>query len=110
MEIQFNSPFAQEEMKAQIALMQVFDPELHVNIIDLGLVYAVDFSEADVATVKMTLSTPHCPMGDAIEQGVRNVMEIAFPDRECKIELVWEPEWNFHMISEAGRAELGLDD
>lgn len=109
MEVQFNSPFAQEEMKAQIALMQVIDPELHVNIIDLGLVYAVDFSVAGRITVQMTLSTPHCPMGDAIEQGVHNVLEMAFPDRTINIDLVWEPEWNFHMISEAGREQLGLD-
>lgn len=109
MEIKFNSPFAQEEMKAQIALMQVIDPELNVNIIDLGLVYGVDFTENGYVTVRMTLSTPHCPMGDAIEQGVRNVLEMAFPDRETKIDLVWEPEWNFHMISEAGREQLGLD-
>jgi metal-sulfur cluster biosynthetic enzyme len=98
-----------EEMKAQIALMQVIDPELNVNIIDLGLVYGVDFTENGSVTVRMTLSTPHCPMGDAIEQGVRNVLEMAFPDRETKIDLVWEPEWNFHMISEAGREQLGLD-
>lgn len=109
MEIQFNSPFAQEEMKAQIALMQVIDPELHINIIDLGLVYAVDFSTPGHITVRMTLSTPHCPMGDAIEQGVLNVLGTTFPDRESHIDLVWEPEWNFHMISEAGREQLGLD-
>lgn len=109
MEIQFNSPFAQEEMKAQIALMQVIDPELHVNIIDLGLVYGVDFSTPGYIKVTMTLSTPHCPMGDAIEQGVHNVLRMAFPDRESQINLVWEPEWNFHMISEAGRELLGLD-
>lgn len=109
MEVQFNSLFAQEEMKAQIALMQVIDPELHVNIVDLGLIYGVDFSEPDKITVRMTLSTPHCPMGDAIEQGVRNVLKQAFPDRISQIELVWQPEWNFHMISEAGRQQLGLD-
>lgn len=109
MEIQFNSPFAREEMKAQIALMQVIDPELNINIVDLGLVYGVDFSISGQITVRMTLSTPHCPMGDAIEQGVRNVLGKAFPERESVIELVWEPEWNFHMISEAGKQQLGLD-
>ncbi len=108
MEIQLNNPYAQEQVKAQIALMQVIDPELNINIIDMGLVYEIDFSTPQQITVRMTLSTPHCPMGDAIEQGVLNVLHDTFPDRTASIQLVWEPEWNYHMISEAGKEQLGL--
>lgn len=108
MEISLSSPYASEELKAQTALMEVIDPELSINIIDLGLVYAVDFSTPDAITLTMTLSTKHCPMGDAIQQGVLNVMENTFPDRKTTINLVWEPEWNYTMISEAGKEQLGF--
>lgn len=106
--ISLTNPYAQEEVRANIALMEVIDPELNINIIDMGLVYGVDFSEPQTITVTMTLSTPHCPMGDAIEQGVINVLEAAFPNRQTKINLVWEPEWSIDNISEAGKERLGL--
>lgn len=109
MEIILNDPFAPELMKAQTALMQVIDPELFVNIIDLGLVYGVDFSEMGMTTVTMTLSTPHCPLGEAIMNGVRNALGKAFPDREIKVDIVWEPAWGYHLISDEGKAKLGLE-
>ena len=109
MEIKLNDPFAAEMMKAQTALMQVIDPELFVNVIDLGLVYAVDFTDAAKVKVTMTLSTPGCPMGDAITGGVRNALESAFPGRDIDVDVVWEPRWNFHMISDEGKAQMGLE-
>lgn len=108
MEVSLSGPHAAEQLKAQTALMQVIDPELSVNIVDLGLVYDVDFSDAGKVMVTMTLSTPHCPLGDAIQSGVMNVLKNSFPDREIEINLVWEPEWNYDRISEAGKAQLGL--
>ncbi len=109
MEIRLNDPFAAEMLKAQTALMQVIDPELYVNVIDLGLVYGVDFT--DVATVKvtMTLSTPGCPMGDAITGGVENALATVFPDREIDVEVVWEPRWNYDRITDEGKAQMGLE-
>lgn len=109
MKLTLNSPYAQEEMKAQIALMQVMDPELGVNIIDLGLVYDVDFSHTARVLVTMTFSTPHCPLGDAIKQGVMHAMTKAFPDYQTEIEIVWQPEWNYNMITDAGKSALGID-
>ena len=109
MEISLNNPFAPELMKAQTALMQVIDPELFVNIIDLGLVYGVDFSEIGKIIVTMTLSTPHCPLGDAITGGVHNALGKAFPDREIEVDLVWEPTWSYDNITAEGKAQLGLD-
>lgn len=108
MKISLTNEFAQEEMQANLALMQVIDPELNVNIVDLGLVYGVDFRNPQTVVVTMTLSTPHCPMGDAIEQAVINVLHEVFLGRDVKIELVWEPEWSIDNISEAGREQLGL--
>lgn len=110
MNIALNSPFAQEQIKAQTALMQVIDPELGVNIIDLGLVYAIDFSQNATLVVIMTFSTPHCPLGDAIKQGVTHVLSMAFPDHHIAIQIVWEPEWNSDMITDEGKIALGINN
>ncbi|GGG84574.1 hypothetical protein GCM10007415_17200 [Parapedobacter pyrenivorans] len=109
MEIKLNDPFAAELVKAQTALMQVIDPELYVNVVDLGLVYGVDFTDATKVKVTMTLSTPGCPMGEAITGGVKNALTAAFSDRETEVEVVWEPRWNYHMITDEGKAQLGLE-
>ncbi|QBQ41365.1 metal-sulfur cluster assembly factor [Sphingobacterium psychroaquaticum] len=108
MKIELNKAYAKEQMKAQLALMQVIDPELGVNIIDLGLVYNVDCSRSSIFVVTMTFSTPHCPLGDAIQRGVHHAMSHAFPDCLIQIDIVWEPEWNFDMITEAGKEALGI--
>src|SRR5690606_36092467 len=109
MEIRLNDPFAAELLKAQTALMQVIDPELYVNIVDLGLVYGVDFTDEKKVKVTMTLSTPGCPMGDAIIGGVENTLAATFPNRDVDVEVVWEPRWNYHMITDEGKAQMGLE-
>lgn len=109
MNITLNDPYAKEQLKAQVALMQVTDPELGVNIIDLGLVYSVDFLSTAIICVNMTFSTPHCPLGDAIKQGVTHAMTRAFPDYKIDINIVWDPEWSYDMISESGKEQLGFN-
>ncbi|MBX2922053.1 MAG: metal-sulfur cluster assembly factor [Chitinophagaceae bacterium] len=95
-------------MKAQEALYNVIDPELFVNVIDLGLIYDLDFGEEAAINVTMTLSTPHCPMGEAITNGVRNALELIFPDRKVTIYLTFDPPWSFEMLTEEGRTQLGV--
>lgn len=97
-----------DEEKARDALYKVIDPELFVNVVDLGLIYEVTFTPGNGIRVLMTLSTPHCPMGEAITNGVRNVLEIAFPGREVQIDLTFDPLWNFEMLSEEGKRQLGM--
>ncbi len=97
-----------ESARALNALKKVIDPELFVNIIDLGLVYAIDFSEPGKIAVSMTLSTPHCPLGEAITNGVKNALEDEFPERKTVVTLVWQPVWNFEMMTESGKKELGI--
>ena len=83
------------------ALKQIVDPELGVNLVDLGLVYGVAIEGADVR-VKMTLTTPGCPMHDSLvkgaERAVARIPEIA----SVHVELVWDPPWNPNMISPEG--------
>lgn len=96
-----------EKLQALALLYLVMDPELFVNIIDLGLVYDLIFTPQTIQ-VEMTLSTSHCPMGEAIVEGVKNVLAQQFTNHVIEVNLVWEPRWSFDMISAGGRLQLGI--
>jgi len=87
-------------------LKQVLDPEIGMNIVDLGLVYEISVSEENEIGVVMTLTTPGCPMGQSITDTVTNLLTRHLPGYTVKIELVWFPAWDASMISEAGQAQL----
>ena len=99
--------FSPEEAKVLEVLKQVPDPEVNVNIVDLGLIYLVDKDdEKKTITIDMTLSTPGCPVGDTIIQHVQNILEVTYPGYEVKVNLVWEPQWTPELITEEGKAQL----
>lgn len=83
-------------------LREVIDPELGLNIIDLGLVYDIQLQERQVY-VRMTLTTPGCPMLDTIVGGVKYVLR---DYEEVNVEVVWEPRWHPGLISDEGRDQL----
>ncbi len=93
-------------------LKTVFDPEIPVNVVDLGLVYdcAINHTESGQTTVnvKMTLTAPGCGMGPTIAADARQKVLILDGIDEAEVDLVWDPPWNQSMISEAGRMKLGL--
>jgi len=97
------------EDKVREALKGVIDPELFVNIVDLGLIYDVRIAE-DLVNVKMTLTTQGCGMGGYISQEAEEQIRSLPGVREAKVEIVWDPPWNPSMISEAGRKVLGLPE
>lgn len=85
------------------ALRTVMDPELHINIVDLGLIYTVTLQEDEMCIhIIMTLSSKSCPMGESILSAAKNCVERLFPSFKVEVELVWEPEWNYDFISAAG--------
>lgn len=90
------------------ALKQVFDPEIPVNIYDLGLIYEVEIDDEAYVDVKMTLTTPGCPVAQTfpgtVENAVKNVSGVV----DCSVELVWDPPWTQERMTEAARLELGL--
>ncbi len=100
-------PFYDEKTKARDALYQVIDPELFVNIVDLGLIYDIIFDKDDIK-ILMTLSTPHCPMGDAITTGVKNAIEAEFPQKVPVVDLTFDPPWSFELLTPEGRRQLGV--
>jgi probable FeS assembly SUF system protein SufT len=93
-------------------LRQVFDPEIPVNIVDLGLVYTMDISKADdgghKVDVAMTLTAPGCGMGPAIAEDAKNKILLVPGVANADVRITWEPAWNQSMISEEGKMKLGL--
>lgn len=90
-------------------LKEVIDPELEINIIDMGLVYKVNYDEKSKITIDLTLSTKNCPMGDVIISGVENCLKRHFPKSEIIINMVWEPKWSRDFLTPVGKKELGID-
>jgi metal-sulfur cluster biosynthetic enzyme len=92
---------------ALAALQNVIDPEIGLNVVDLGLIYQLDFDEAEKKLYcTMTLTTQFCPMGESITDAAREVLRDAFPDHEIIIQLTFDPPWRHDRISEEGRKYL----
>lgn len=88
---------------------KVLDPELMMNIVDLGLIYEVEVTEEAVAEVTMTLTSPGCPAGPQIIQAVQNEARTAYPDlQQVNVHLVWTPFWTPDMMSDEAKDELGI--
>lgn len=101
--------FITEEM-VYSAIKAVIDPELGINIVDLGLIYSVDIEEDGRITITMTLTTPGCPLHASFAQEIERVLWQSIPDlTSVYVELVWDPPWNPIMISAEGRTALGID-
>ena len=91
------------------ALTDVIDPELGVNIVDLGLIYDIAVAGPDVA-ITMTLTTPGCPLHESIAEAVQAVLEALLPGVGLvDVDLVWEPPWTPTRITAAGRRDLGWE-
>lgn len=105
-------PFSEEQVWD--AMRGCFDPEIPVNIVDLGLIYDLQISEPDsdglhAIQVKMTLTAQGCGMGPVIAEDAKKNIESLAAVSSAQVDIVWDPPWTPHMISEAGREKLGLD-
>lgn len=105
------------EAEILTALRDCFDPEVKLNLVDLGLIYGIETGLDPDATpawprqwvrVKMTLTTPQCPASGLILEQVENRLRGISDISRVQVELVWEPKWTPHRISEAGRRQLGI--
>lgn len=93
--------------RAMAALHRVIDPEIGLNIVDLGLLYQIDFDEGNrIIFVSMTLTTQFCPMGDSIRSRAVQAMQQAFPEYTISVELEFDPPWSTERISEQGNKFL----
>jgi FeS assembly SUF system protein len=89
-------------------LKEVYDPEIPVNIYDLGLIYNVDVDENSIATVIMTLTAPGCPMADMLLEEVMKAVQSVEGIVAANVDLTFEPPWDKTMMSEEARLELGF--
>ena len=85
-----------------------FDPEIPVNIYELGLIYDVGVDDYGKVTVRMTLTSPHCPAAQSLPRDVETRIKAVPGVRDVRVEVVWTPPWNPTMMSEAARLELGF--
>lgn len=92
-----------------LALKQVYDPEIPVNIYDLGLIYELNISKAREVYIKMTFTAPNCPMADEVMADVQHSVEMTPGVKKCAIELTFEPVWDQSMLSDEARIALGFD-
>ena len=95
--------------KVILALKQVYDPEIPVNIYDLGLIYELNIRKSRQVYIKMTFTAPNCPMADEVMADVKNNVEDVPGVTGCEIDLVFEPAWDQSMLSDEARVALGWD-
>lgn len=90
------------------ALRKVYDPEIPINLVDLGLIYEIDIDD-QLVKIKMTLTATGCPMHTQISKNVKAAVEGLDGVSQTDVEIVWEPRWNPEMISSEGRSALGME-
>ena len=89
-------------------IRKIYDPELPVNIYELGLIYDIKVKDEKFAIIKMTLTTPNCPVAESLPKEVKDsIMQLEEVDK-VDLDLVWEPPWDKSMMSEAAKLELNL--
>ena len=90
------------------ALKTVFDPEIPVDIYELGLIYKCEIDKEKVVTIKMTLTSPNCPVAEELPRNVKQVVQAVDGVASVDLELVWEPPWDMSRMSEIARLELDM--
>lgn len=107
---QEKQPPGKEDLQARVVemLRTIYDPEMPVNIYDLGLIYGLDVQPSGKVNIRMTLTAPNCPVAQTFPQNVQEVLMCVPGVSEVKVDLVWEPLWSRERMSEAARLQLGM--
>lgn len=100
--------FLEKEEAVLRMLKTVFDPEIPVNIYDLGLIYKIDFQDEGVCNIDMTLTAPNCPAADFLVEDIRQKVGSVDGIETVNVNIVFEPEWTKDMMSEEAKLELGF--
>lgn len=103
-----NNEFLEKEEQVLKMLKTVFDPEIPVNVYDLGLIYKVELKDDGVCDIDMTLTAPSCPAADFLVEDIRQKVGSVEGVQTVNVNLVFEPEWNKDMMSEEAKLELGF--
>ena len=100
--------FLEQEEQVLKMIKTVFDPEIPVNIYDLGLIYKIDLTEPGVCTIDMTLTAPSCPAGEFLVEDIKQKVGSVDGIETVNVNIVFEPEWSKDMMSEEAKLELGM--
>ena len=96
------------EDKIVASLKEIYDPEIPVDIFELGLIYEVKIKEDGFVEIDMTLTSPNCPVAESLPVDVKNKVESVEEVSECKVNIVFDPPWDKDMMSEEAQLELGF--
>ncbi len=107
---QQETPATGEELKARVidVLRSIYDPEIPVNIYDLGLIYGLEISPQGEVQVRMTLTAPNCPVAQTFPDTVKEALLCVGGVSDASVELVWDPPWSRENMTEAARLQLGM--
>lgn len=107
---QQETPATGEELKARVidVLRSIYDPEIPVNIYDLGLIYGLEISPQGEIQVRMTLTAPNCPVAQTFPDTVKEALLCVGGVSDASVELVWDPPWSRENMTEAARLQLGM--
>jgi len=107
---QNSQEFTQEDVREDIIemLKTIYDPEIPVNIFELGLIYDIQLSDSGNVNINMTLTAPGCPVAQTFPGEVESKVETVPGVKKAHVELVWEPAWDKSMMSEAAQLQLGM--
>lgn len=100
--------FLEQEEQVLKMIKTVFDPEIPVNIYDLGLIYKIDLTEPGACTIDMTLTAPSCPAGEFLVEDIKQKVGSVDGIETVNVNIVFEPEWSKDMMSEEAKLELGM--
>tara|TARA_B100001121_G_scaffold53335_1_gene46786 strand:- start:504 stop:803 length:300 start_codon:yes stop_codon:yes gene_type:complete len=89
-------------------IKKIYDPEIPVNIYELGLIYDIKIESENLVKVKMTLTTPNCPVAESLPKEVKDSIMVLPEVKDVDLQLVWDPPWDKTMMSEAAKLELNL--
>lgn len=103
-----NNEYLETESRIVGVLKSVFDPEIPVNVFDLGLIYEIKVDEDKVAHITMTLTAPNCPMADSIMEEVKYKVAGTKGVKDCDLVLTFDPPWDKTMMTEEAKLELGF--
>ena len=103
------TPFQALDLESKVieTLCTVYDPEIPVNIYELGLIYNVEIAQDATVNIRMTLTSPACPVAGTLPPEVEDKVRGVDGVRDCNVEIVWDPPWNPDFMSEAAKLELG---
>jgi FeS assembly SUF system protein len=104
------SPLEKQVLKLKVldALQTCYDPEIPVNIYELGLVYGIEISESSEVRIKMTLTAPNCPVAASLPVEVESKIGAIEGIKSAKVDVVWDPPWNPGKMSESAKLQLGM--